>query len=99
MWRYANVVAVIVLLSCLQRSLEARNVKTQLEIEDRQLLNVLPSWLERLRNNLPSSLTGRVKPLVLFDLNLWKMIFMSTYCLFVFYYRVCHRMSRNRPKF
>ena len=72
MWKYAmNVVAVIVLLSCFQRSVEARNVKTQLEIEDRQLLNVLPSWLERLRNHLPSSLTGRVKPLVFYLIQIW----------------------------
>ncbi|EFX71247.1 hypothetical protein DAPPUDRAFT_327379 [Daphnia pulex] len=60
MERYANVVvAMIALLCCLQPFSEAKSLKTQLEIDERQLLNVLPSWLERLRNNLPSSLTGR----------------------------------------
>jgi len=67
MARYAIVVAVIGLLSALQGFSEAKSLKSQIEVEQRQLLNVLPSWLERLRNNLPSSLTGRVKPLVLLE--------------------------------
>lgn len=66
MGKYANVVAVgLIGLLCLLDGYSARRLKTeQAEIEQRQLLNILPSWLERLRNNLPSSLTGRVKPLV-----------------------------------
>lgn len=94
MERYANVVvAVIALLCCLQPFSEAKSLKTQLEIDERQLLNVLPSWLERLRNNLPSSLTGRVKPLVLFELMSIKYFLATNYfithicrvvCLFFF---------------
>ncbi|KAK4023103.1 hypothetical protein OUZ56_008536 [Daphnia magna] len=61
MGKYANVVAVgLIGLLCLLDGYSARRLKTeQAEIEQRQLLNILPSWLERLRNNLPSSLTGR----------------------------------------
>lgn len=110
MERYANVVvAVIALLCCLQPFSQAKSLKTQLEIDERQLLNVLPSWLERLRNNLPSSLTGRVKPLVLFELMSIKYFLATNYFIthmscrlfFVFFCRVCHRMcqSGNRPRF
>ncbi|XP_059352035.1 peptidyl-alpha-hydroxyglycine alpha-amidating lyase 2-like isoform X2 [Daphnia carinata] len=61
MGKYANVVAVgLIGMLCLLDGYSARNLKTeQAEIEQRQLLNILPSWLERIRNNLPSSLTGR----------------------------------------
>lgn len=66
MGSFTKLVAVVLIgLVSFKCFIEARSVEP--DAEQRQLLNVLPSWLARLRNSLPTILNGRVS-LVRFEL-------------------------------